>query len=256
MNVPTRWQSAILDELSQSGRATIAELAHRLEISDETVRRHVKGLVDQGAIERVHGAVVLPGAEGEPPFSRRMKERTSAKQAIGLAVAELVCDGMTVLIDSGSTTAFVARALLKKRDLTVVTNSLEIAHTLAGRCDHQVYMAGGSIRGDIAAAVGAEAHGLIAQFRADLAILSIGSVDEVDGYKDFDVDEARVARAMIERSERVIVAADAWKYTARAPVCICDFLSVADFVSNAPPPPALAGRLRDAGTTVRIAAAG
>jgi len=217
------------------------------------VRRHVKALVDQGAVERVRGAVVLPGAALEPPFSRRMKERTAAKQAIAVLVAEHVSDGMTVMIDGGSTTAFVARALLKKRDLTVVTNALEIAHTLVGRCEHQVYLAGGSIRADIAASVGPEAHQLVAEFRADVAILSIGSVDAVDGYKDFDVDEARIARAMIERSNAVIVAADAAKYTAKAPVCICGFDGVGVFVADAAPPDALAERLRAAKTEIRIA---
>jgi DeoR family glycerol-3-phosphate regulon repressor len=182
-----------------------------------------------------------------------MKERTAAKQAIAVAVADYVADGMTVLIDSGSTTAFVARALLRKRDLTIVTNALEIAHTLVGRCDHQVYLAGGSIRADVAASVGPEAHQLVGEFRADLAILSIGSVDAVDGYKDFDVDEARIARAMIERSNTVVVAADAYKYTAKAPVCICGFEPVGVFVSDSAPPPALADRLRAAATEVRLA---
>lgn len=256
MNFPTRWQSAILDALSQDGRASITDLAHRLNVSDETVRRHVKALVDQGAVERVHGAVVLPGAALEPPFSRRMKERTSAKQAIALAVAEYVSDGMTILIDCGSTTAFVARVLLRKRDLTVVTNALEIAHTLIGRCDHQVYLAGGSIRADIAASVGPEAHQLVSEFRADLAILSVGSVDAIDGIKDFDVDEARIARTMIERSNKVIVAADAAKYTAKAPVCICGFDAVDVFVTDAAPPDVLAERLRAAKSEIRVAAVG
>ncbi len=253
MSIPTRWQSAILDALGQSGRASIAELAQKLDVSDETVRRHVRALVDQGALERVHGAVVLPQAASEPPFSRRMKERVGAKQAIAMAVASLIDDGMTILIDSGSTTAYVARALLKKRDLTVVTNSIAIAHTLVGRREHQVYLAGGSIRGDIAASVGPEAHDLISEFRGDIAILSIGSVDAIDGYKDFDVDEARIARAMIERSNRVVVAADGCKYGARAPVRICGFEAVNDFVTEAAPPADLAERMGAAGTQVRIA---
>lgn len=254
MNFPTRWQSAILDALSHDGRASITDLAQRLNVSDETVRRHVKALVNQGAVQRIHGAVVLPEAGLEPSFSRRMKVRTAEKQAIALVVAEYVSNGMTVMIDGGSTTAFVARALLKKRDLTVVTNAIEIAHTLVGRCDHQVYLAGGSIRGDIAASVGPEAHHLVSEFRADVSILSIGSIDAVDGYKDFDVDEARIARAMIDRSNRVIVAADSAKFAAKAPVCICGFEPVGVFVTDTDPPGLLAKRLADAGTEVRVAA--
>ena len=133
--VPTRWQSAILDALRVTGRESVTALAERLNVSDETVRRHLKDLVEQGAVHRVHGGVVLAGALAEPPFSRRMKDRIAAKRAIGKTVAERVMDGMTLLIDSGSTTTYVAEALQHKTGLTVVTNSIEVARTLLGRSD-------------------------------------------------------------------------------------------------------------------------
>ncbi len=253
MDFPTRWQSEILEALREEGRASITELAQRLNISDETVRRHVKALAEQGVIQRVHGAALLPEAATEPPFSRRMKERTQAKRAIAQKVASLVEDGMTLLVDSGSTTAYVARALLERRNLNVVTNSLEIAHTLIGRRGHTVHLAGGVMRADIGCAVGPEAHALIAQFRADLAILSVGSVDAVDGYRDFDVDEARIARAMIERSRRVVVAADARKFVESAPVCICGLESVGTLVTDAAPPAAIFERLVAAGAEIVVA---
>lgn len=248
MNYPTRWQSAILDALRVSGRESIATLAERLRVSDETVRRHVKDLVDQGAVHRVHGGVILAGALAEPPFSRRIKERVAAKRAIAKAVAEQVADGMTLLIDSGSTTTYIAQALLQKSGLTVVTNSLEIARTLVGRGDCVVHMTGGVLRADIGAAVGHETLELIKEFRGDLAILSIGAVDARDGYMDFDIDEARVARTMIDRAERVIVAADAWKFTAKARVRVCSFEPVSLLVTDETPPAALRQRLNAAGT--------
>ncbi|MGQ0457787.1 MAG: DeoR/GlpR family DNA-binding transcription regulator [Hyphomicrobium sp.] len=256
MDYPTRWQSAILDTLKVDGQATIARLAERLNVSGETVRRHVKDLVHAGALHRVHGAVILSGVMTEPPFSRRMRERTVAKRAIAQAVAERVSDGMTLLIDSGSTTAYVAHALLQKRDLVVVTNSLDIARTLVGRCNHAVYLTGGAMRADIGAAVGPEARQLIEQFHADLAILSIGSIDRSGDFMDFDVDEARIAQAMIERADRVIVAADAFKYKMKAPVRVCRFDEVALLVTDDAPPPHFAKLLKEAGTRVVIAKPG
>ena len=253
MAYPTRWQSAILDTLKVDGRATITALARRLKISDETVRRHVKALVAEGTLQRVHGAVILTSAALEPPFSRRMLERVEAKRAIAAAVAEQVSDGMTLLIDTGSTTAYVAHALLGKRDLTVVTNSLDIARTLVGRCNHTVYMAGGPVRADIGASVGPEARQLIEQFRADIAILSIGAINAGSGFMDFDVDEARIAQAMIERAERVLVAADAHKYTAKAPVRVCSFDGAGLLITDKAPPADIAKCLRSAGTAITVA---
>lgn len=253
MNVPTRWQSAILDALRVTGRDSITALAERLNVSDETVRRHLKDLVQQGAVHRVHGGVVLAGALAEPPFSRRIKERIAAKRAIAKAVAGQVSDGMTLLIDSGSTTTYVAEALLPKTGLTVVTNSIEIARTLLGRSDCAVHLTGGALRADIGAAVGLEAIELIREFRGDLAILSIGAVDPKDGYMDFDIDEARVARAMIDRADRVIVAADAWKFTAKARVRVCGFEPISMLVTDEPPPSSLAQRLDAAGTETVLA---
>lgn len=253
MNFPTRWQSAILDALRLTGRESIASLAERLEISDETVRRHLKDLVEQGAVHRVHGGVILAGTLVEPPFSRRIKERVGAKRAIARAVAERVSDGMTLLIDSGSTTTYVAEALLKKTELTVVTNSLEIARTLVGRANCAVHFAGGALRADIGAAVGHEAIELIKEFRGDLAILSIGAIEPKDGYMDFDMDEARVARTMIDRADRVLVAADACKFTAKARVRVCGFEPVSMLVSDTPPPAPLRTRIDAAGTEIVVA---
>lgn len=254
MNVPTRWQSAILDALRVTGRESITSLAERLNVSDETVRRHVKDLVEQGTVHRVHGGVVLAGALAEPPFSRRIKERITAKRAIAKSVAALVSDGMTLLIDSGSTTTYVAEALQQRSGLTVVTNSIEIARMLLGRSDCAVQLAGGALRADIGAAAGQEAIELINEFRADLAILSMGAIDAKDGYMDFDIDEARVARAMIDRADRTIVAADAWKFTAKARVRVCGFEPVATLVTDEAPPAALREKLEAAGTQTLVAA--
>lgn len=256
MNFPTRWQSAILDALRVTGRESITSLADRLNVSDETVRRHLKDLVDQGAVHRVHGGVILAGALAEPPFSRRIKERIAAKRAIARSVAEHVSNGMTLLIDSGSTTTYVAQALLQKTGLTVVTNSLEIARTLLGRADCAVHLTGGALRADIGAAVGHEAIELIKEFRGDLAILSIGAIEPKDGYMDFDIDEARIARTMIDRADRVVVAADAWKFTAKARVRVCSFEPVSLLVTDALPSDPLRQRLDAAGTEIVVASAG
>lgn len=251
---PTRWQAAILASLRRHGRAPITALAHELGISGETVRRHVRALVDEGVLVRVHGAVALPQPVEEPPFSRRMQERAAEKRRIAQLAASRVEDGSTVMIDAGSTTAYLAEALLGRRDLTVVTTSPVIATTLLGRAGHKVYLAGGELRPEIGAAVGPEALALIREFRADLAILSIGGIDAEGGLMDFDLDESRIARAMIEACARTLVVADRAKHGARARVRVCGLEAVDELVTDAPPPPLLAEPLAAAGVVVHVAA--
>jgi DeoR family transcriptional regulator, glycerol-3-phosphate regulon repressor len=250
---PSRWQPSILAAVREEGRLTIAALAERLNVSDETIRRHVKPLVAEGVLWREHGAVVARDVPLEPPFSRRMKEAAEAKRAIALAAAARVHDGQTVMIDTGSTTAHVAAALGARRDLTVVTNSIEIARRLVGRDGHRVFMAGGELRADIAAAVGPEALAFIDRFRADLAIISIGGIDAEYGFMDFDLAEAGVAQAMLARSAEAMVVADTRKFGARALVRVCGFDDVACVVTEDAPPADARAKLAAAGASLVVA---
>lgn len=228
-------QRAIVDLVRDEDVTRVTDLAGRLGVSDETIRRNVKGLVEGGLLMRSHGSVALTEPATEPPFMRRMRVNASAKRALASAVAGLVQDGQTVMIDTGSTTAFVAEALAARKRLTVVTNSLEIARHLLGSGERRIYMAGGEMRADLAATVGPEAEGFIRRFRADLAILSIGGIDARAGFTDFDLEEARIARAMIESCERTIVAADDSKFGRRAPVSVCKPSEIGTVVTEAVP---------------------
>ena len=105
--------------------------------------------------------------------------------------------------------------------MTIITNSIEIARPFVGRNGHRVYVAGGEIKADLAAVVGPEAIAFIGQFRADLAILSVGAIDPVHGFMDYHLDETRIARAMLARAEGAVVLADRAKFGARAAVPVC-----------------------------------
>jgi DeoR family transcriptional regulator, glycerol-3-phosphate regulon repressor len=249
----TRWSREIMEIVRHDGGATITGLADRLRVSGETIRRHVRPLVAEGMLLRSHGRVRLAEAAVEPPFARRLRERPAAKRAIARAAAALVPDGATVMIDTGSTTAHVAAALAARRGLTVVTNSIEIARPLVGRGGHRVYIAGGEIRAELSAVVGPEALGFLGQFRADLAILSIGAIDPARGFMDFHLDEARVAQAMLAAADRAIVVADHTKFGARAPVAVCGFDAVDRLVTDAAPGAGLAAVLAEAGCALTVA---
>lgn len=245
-----RRQRAIVELVRDEDVTRVIELADRLGVSDETIRRNVKALVEGGLLTRSHGAVELTGAAVEAPFGRRMRVNAAAKKALALAVAERVQDGQTIMIDTGSTTVYVAQALAARRRLTVITNSLVIARHLLDRNESRVYLAGGELRADLAAAVGSEAEAFIRRFRADLAILSIGGVDARAGFTDFDLEEATIARAMIESCEQTIVAADGSKFGRRAPVAVCEPSEIGTVVTELRPAADLSDWLSGHGVTV------
>lgn len=230
----------------------IAEVADTLGISAETARRDIRALVDAGSAVRSHGAVGLAGQTGEAPFDRRMRENAAAKRAIARAVAAGIGDGSSVMLDTGTTTSFIARELLQHRQLTVVTNSSDIARILATVNGNRVYMAGGELRRDSGAALGASALEFIGRFSVEHAVISAGAAD-AGGVMDFDLQEAEFARAVLACGARRIVATDATKFGRRGLIRVTDFAHVDVLVTDRAPPADLAAALLAAGTQVMAA---
>eukprot|EP00216_Chloropicon_sp_CCMP2111_P005462 CAMPEP_0198243896 /NCGR_PEP_ID=MMETSP1446-20131203/31553_1 /TAXON_ID=1461542 ORGANISM="Unidentified sp, Strain CCMP2111" /NCGR_SAMPLE_ID=MMETSP1446 /ASSEMBLY_ACC=CAM_ASM_001112 /LENGTH=134 /DNA_ID=CAMNT_0043927833 /DNA_START=37 /DNA_END=438 /DNA_ORIENTATION=- len=127
----SKYNTQILEIVNLRGSISVLDLAHELRVSDQTIRRVVKPLVNSGEISKVHGALVSNRSALDPPFLARMTLNRSAKIAIARDVARLVKDGDSIAIDTGSTSAFAAQALRERKNLTVVTNSAFVASTLA-----------------------------------------------------------------------------------------------------------------------------
>ncbi len=250
---PTRRQSEILSAVRLRQSCTIGELAESLGVSEETIRRNVKPLAQQGLVRRVHGGITLPEAFQEPPFQRRMLANSEAKRRIARRVADLVGNGESVILDCGSTTTFVAQALAGHTGLMAVTNSAEIARTLAAKESNRVFMAGGELRSDDTASLSASALDFVKQFEVQHAILSIGALDETGALMVYHLAEAEFSRAVIARARTVIVAADRSKFGRKGLVKVCEPDRVDILVTDAAPPPQLARRLAEAGVEVLIA---
>ncbi len=252
-------QSAILKSLNDRARdgggvCRIADLSLSLGVSGETVRRDIKLMAREGLVRKVHGGVALLDRAREPAFRQRLRENSQAKKAIAEYAAREVHDGDSIMLDTGSTTAYVAEALLGHRDLTVMTNSVDIANTLATRNGNRVFMAGGELRADDGAVLGAGAVAFIGQFRAHIAFLSVGAIDIEDGLMDYHMSEAEFSRAVIERAERTIVVADRSKLGVRALVRIAGFDAMDMLITDAEPSPPFAEALASADVAVAIAA--
>jgi DeoR family glycerol-3-phosphate regulon repressor len=229
----------ILRLLQDHGSMAISALAQVLDVSLETIRRDVKPLEEAGQLIRIHGAVGLAGQLGEAPFQKRMRENAEAKRTIARTLAATVRDGDSVMLDTGTTTSFLARELIGHHRLTIITNSSDIARTLATQNGNRVYMAGGELRPDSGAAFGPSALDFISQFTVTHAVISAGAVDP-SGIMDFDLDEATFARRVLSRGQRRIVVTDHTKFGRRGLISVCGYADITTLVTDHRPPDPIA----------------
>ncbi len=243
----------ILRLLQEEGTITIAALAERLNVSLETIRRDVKPLNNDGSVLKLHGAISLPSLAGEAPFERRMRENAEAKRAIARRLAATIQDGDSIMLDTGTTTSFLARELIGHRRLTVITNSSDIARTLATVNGNKVYMAGGELRSDSGAAFGVSAIEFVSRFTVAHAVISVGAIDAAIGVMDYDLDEAEFARMVLSRGARAIVVTDHTKFGRHGLVKVCDFADIRELFTDRLPPRDVASALQEAGVQVTVA---
>ncbi len=252
---PSKRHNDILRVLREDGTATVAELARLFGVSLETIRRDVAPLAERGELIKHHGAVSLPVQSREAPYERRLRENAAEKRAIARAVADQVADGDSLMLDTGTTTSVLARELLSKRGLTVVTNSSDIARTLATVNGNTVFMAGGELHGDNGAAFGATAIDFVSKFKVRHAIISIAAINAEAGAMDYELAEAEFASTVLGCGERRLIVTDHTKFGRRALIKVCGFDAFDLLATDRPPPPDLAEALSTAGIEVLVASA-
>lgn len=230
----------ILGALERAGGSCrVSYLANELNVSNETIRRNLRTLEENRVVRKVHGGVHLIDNFNEAPFESRISTHADVKARLAAAVAENISDGDSVFLDIGSTTAFVAQALIGHNQLQVVTNSAFVAHTLATRNGNQVFMAGGKLRSHDGGAFGAEALELVARLNVQFAIFSIGAVNAEHGFMLHDLEEANIARVAAQNAQVRIVVADQDKFNKRAPVSLGADMPFDVFYTDARPPAAI-----------------
>lgn len=228
-------QASIIERMAAEATLEVVQLAREFNVSGETIRRDFSELEARGLVRKVHGAAVLPQAMSDASYQSRMKTNAEGKIRIGKAIAKLVNNGDSLLIETGTTATFVAQALGDHRDLMVVTNSVDVARILAFGNGNQIFMAGGQLSPDDGAALSRTAIEYIRQFRFKYAVFSVGGFDLEDGLMDFKAQEADFTRVALQRAETVILALDSSKLGRRAHVKVTDLDDIDILVTNAPP---------------------
>jgi DeoR family fructose operon transcriptional repressor len=239
----------ILRALEEAGTLSTEQLAQRLKVSAETVRRDLVQLDQQGRLHRVHGGAMNGTAvrQEEAPFAERAEVAAEAKRRIAQVASGLVVPGQTVAFDVGTTALAVARALPGSFHGTVVTCSLLVAAELAGRAGVEVLVAGGRVRGGDLAVSNAQTVEFFRDVHADVAFLGSGGVAPEAGLTDFYLDEVVTRRVILANAGVAYVLADASKLGKVAAHRVCGLDEVTAVVTDQRPPRSLAGAIRDAG---------
>ena len=237
----------------ERGSVRGSELVAMLGVTDETVRRDLARLAAQGVVRRTHGGAVaiLPTDETDTAF--RLREHAAEKIAIGRRAAELVADGSTIILDSGTTTLCLARELRAKRDLTVVTTAVTNAVELVGNPRTTVIMTGGVIRPTTFGASGELAAATLRELHVDQTFLAIHSVSAGGGLTYPLLDEVEAKRAMIEAASEVILLADHSKFGRQALIRVAPLGVVRRIVTTPGMPPAEEAAVRELGIELIVA---
>ncbi|GGP84677.1 DeoR/GlpR family DNA-binding transcription regulator [Saccharothrix coeruleofusca] len=241
----------ILQRLRQGERVAVGTLAEIVGCSEMTVRRDLDVLEREGLLRRVRGAAVSTLTGEETPFAARAKQRLEVKRRIGAAVAGLLDDGETVVLDGGSTVLEVARRLVDRR-LTVLPLSLHVADALRTANQVRMVLPGGDVRPGELAFVGPLTEHAFDVMRFDTAVLGACGFSARTGLSAHDLGEGAVKSAAVDASARVVVAIDSTKFGRTAFSRVGPVERVDVVVTDEAAPEEEVARLRDAGVEVRL----
>lgn len=238
----------ILERLRTGGPAEVTELSRELGVSGATVRRDLSYLEAEGMLQRVHGGAA-PLGTSEPPFDVVAVDHHDAKQHVGTVAAGLVRDGDVLLIDIGTTTRHLARAL-RGRDVTVITSSLPVYEELADDETVELILLGGVVRRNYRSLVGFLTEQAIRQVHADVLFLGTSGVLRDGSVLDTTAVEVPVKRAMLEVAERTVLVADAGKFPGKGIARVCGGTDLAALVTEPHTDPATLACLRETGVEI------
>jgi DeoR/GlpR family transcriptional regulator of sugar metabolism len=249
-------RDAIIDLLRHREAVTVEDLAAHLRVSLSTVRRDLHQLEIEGPVQRVHGGAVLargpaaPDAPELPPADREVQRRED-KQAIAKAAVELIEPGTALLVTGGTTTAALVPLLAGIPELTVVTNSLDVAHRLSGG-ELDVVVLGGWLRRPEQSLLGHLVGVSVQEVHVDHAVMGAYGVDPRSGALGASAYECETDRTLARCAGRLTILADASKFDRRSPHRIAPIERITELVTSADAPADDVEALRAQGVDVRV----
>jgi DeoR family glycerol-3-phosphate regulon repressor len=251
---PNPRQLTLLAVVQAQGSVTVEELAETLGVTLQTVRRDVQRLSDEGLLARFHGGVRAPGSTIEN-IAHRQREvlNADAKSRIADCVAAAVPNDCSLILNIGTTTEAIARALKKHTGLRVITNNLNVASILSANPHCEVIVIGGVVRGRDQGIVGEAAVDFIRQFKVDVALIGISGIEADGSLRDYDYREVKVSQTIISHAREVWLGADFSKFMRPAMVEVATLSQIDRLFTNQIPPDPFPQLLADAQVRLTVA---
>ena len=236
MSINTARRKEIADLVRFHGFVSIEPLAQQFRVTPQTIRRDINELCEQGVLQRIHGGAKLPSSTENIAYPERKYVCREEKFKIAALVAKHIPHQASLFINIGTTNEAIAEALLNHRGLSVITNNLNVATVLSSKADFKVMIAGGEVRHHDRGIVGEATIDMIRQFKMDIGMIGISAIDADGALLDFDEREVQVARAIMENSRQVFLAADHTKFRRNAMARLTTIDHVDAFFTDRSPP--------------------
>lgn len=249
----TERQQEIVAIATAEGAVGVEELAQRFDVTPQTIRRDLNAVCDRGLLARTHGGARPINSVSNVGYEARHASFAEEKRRIGLAAAQMVSPNMSLMINIGTTTEQVARAIYDHRDLIVITNNINVVNILSRSPGKELILAGGVVRQTDGGIVGEATKEFIRQFRVDLAVIGASAVEEDGAVLDFDYREVSVARAIIENARKVMLVFDHSKFERRATVRICEIGQIDIVVTDREPSERFRAKCEQEGVEIVVA---
>lgn len=225
-------QVEIIAAARQSGRVEVDDLARHFKVTTQTIRKDLNDLCERNILARTHGGATISSGVENLSYEARRFVASDEKRAIGQAAARLIPNKSSLFVNIGTTTEEVANALADHASMLVITNNLNVATRLYRLPTFDVIVAGGALRRTDGGVVGAQAVDLIRQFKVDFAVIGVSAIHEDGSLLDFDYQEVRIAQAIIENAQHVVLVADRTKIGRAAPVRVARLAQINTFVTD------------------------
>ncbi len=229
-------RNAILSKLSAEGKVIVADLSREFDVTEETIRRDLEKLDKEGVVKKTYGgAIANESLNTDLPFNVRKRTNVLQKQQIAEKIADLIHDGDYIMLDASSTAIFVVKSIKNRKNITLVTNSVEILLELADKTDWNVLSTGGALKKGALALVGTSAERMIRGFHVDLAVCSSKGVDLNMGITDSNEKDSEIKQAIFAAADRKILAVDSSKFDKISFVKVCETRDVDTIVTDSKP---------------------
>ena len=246
-------QLALLKSVQDLGSVTVEQLADQLGVTLQTVRRDVQRLAENGHVTRFHGGVRVPSSTTENlGHQQRVSLNAEAKTRIARSVAAALPNDCSLILNIGTTTEAIARALSRHTGLRVITNNLNVASILSANPHCEVIVVGGVVRGRDQGIVGEAAVDFIRQFKVDIALIGISGIESDGSLRDYDYREVKVSQTILTHAREVWLAADHSKFNRPAMVEMGTISQIDHLFTDAEPPAPFAAMLEEAQVQLHI----